>query len=415
VSLALLATIAALGLARSLFVLACALLHRRARQPLAGEPPLVSVIVPAWNEERVLGACLDTIFRSSYANIEVLVVDDGSCDATARVAHACPDDRLRVLVQERNGGKARALGRGLREARGDLVVTVDADTRVSEGAIGALVRALSEPGVGAVSGAVLVGNARGALTRWQAVEYASALHLDRRAQALLGCVTTVPGALGAFRREALLAAGGFSPRTLAEDTDVTLTIARAGFRVRCATDAVAHTEAPVDLHGLLRQRTRWITGNLQCVRAHWPAVLAWLPRRGSGPHTTAPWLAVFGYPGFVWAHLLVWLLLPVGAALAVAEALAGAGPLLGAVGAGVFAVDLLVLQAALAMDTTARHRLRDVVGQRLVFPALLLAAFALVCWRAVRGTACEWGRAPRVGLPADPPGLSRVIIPQRTP
>jgi cellulose synthase/poly-beta-1,6-N-acetylglucosamine synthase-like glycosyltransferase len=167
-----------------------------------------------------------------------------------------------------NGGKAVALNKGLVLAKGEIVVALDADTQFAPDAIRLLARWFEDPRVGAVAGNAIVGNRVNLVTRWQALEYVTAQNLERRALAALGCVTVVPGAVGAWRRSALAALGGYPPETLAEDQDLTLSVQRAGWRVEFDSEARAYTEAPDTVSGLLKQRFRWSFGTLQCLWKH---------------------------------------------------------------------------------------------------------------------------------------------------
>jgi peptidoglycan-N-acetylglucosamine deacetylase len=167
-----------------------------------------------------------------------------------------------------NGGKAAALNRGLAEARGSVVVALDADTYFERDAITKLVRWFEDPAVGAVAGNAKVGNRVNVITRWQALEYVTSQNLERRALASLGCITVVPGAIGAWRREALQRLGGFPVDTLAEDQDLTIAVQKAGYTVLYESTAIAWTEAPDTVKGLVEQRFRWAFGTLQCLWKH---------------------------------------------------------------------------------------------------------------------------------------------------
>jgi cellulose synthase/poly-beta-1,6-N-acetylglucosamine synthase-like glycosyltransferase len=264
-----------LGVARLLILGVLALIHRAriARRtppmpdPVAG--PLISVLIPCFNEAKVIESSVRRILASNWTNMEVLVLDDGSSDDTAEVVrNAFSDDpRVTLLVFE-NGGKARALNRGLARTRGDVVVALDADTLFPPDTLAKLARWFIDPRVGAVAGNALVGNRRNLITRWQALEYVTAQNLERRALAALGAVTVVPGAVGAWRRTALEALDGYPADTLAEDQDLTLAIQRAGWRVEFDPEARAYTEAPETVEGLLKQRFRWSFGTLQCIWKH---------------------------------------------------------------------------------------------------------------------------------------------------
>jgi cellulose synthase/poly-beta-1,6-N-acetylglucosamine synthase-like glycosyltransferase len=189
------------------------------------------------------------------------------------VVQAAFKDEPRVrLLRFDNGGKAHALNRGLKEAKGDIIVALDADTLFAKDTIGLLARWFADPRIGAVAGNALVGNRLNMVTRWQALEYVTAQNLERRALDALGAVTVVPGAVGAWRRRALEALGGYPGDTLAEDQDLTIAVQRAGWMVDFDPDARAYTEAPDTIRGLLKQRFRWSFGTLQCLWKHRPGL-----------------------------------------------------------------------------------------------------------------------------------------------
>ncbi|HEY0637138.1 MAG TPA: bifunctional polysaccharide deacetylase/glycosyltransferase family 2 protein [Pseudonocardiaceae bacterium] len=276
--LLLVATVLALG--RTALVLVTAGLHRR--RP-AGEHtvPLVqpaTVIVPAYNERAGIEATLRSIAASTHPALSVIVVDDGSTDGTAEVAEALRLPGVLVLRQE-NAGKSAALRTGLAAARTELVITVDADTVVEPATMAELVAPFADPTVGAVSGNAKVGNRGGLLGRWQHIEYVIGFNLDRRMYDVLECMPTVPGAVGAFRRSAIAGAGGVPGDTLAEDTDLTMALLRAGWRVVYAQRARVWTEAPAGLGQLWKQRYRWCYGTLQAMYKHRHAVVE---RGGAG-------------------------------------------------------------------------------------------------------------------------------------
>ena len=191
-------------------------------------------------------------------------------DRTAEVVARLGLPRVR-LIRQANAGKPGALNTGIRQARHDILILVDADTVFEPGAIRALVAPFATARrsmIGAVSGNTKVGNRRGLLGCWQHIEYVIGFNLDRRMYDVLQCMPTVPGAIGAFRREALEAVGGVSAATLAEDTDLTMAICRAGWRVIYVPAACAWTEAPATLRQLWRQRYRWCYGTMQAMWKH---------------------------------------------------------------------------------------------------------------------------------------------------
>jgi cellulose synthase/poly-beta-1,6-N-acetylglucosamine synthase-like glycosyltransferase len=233
------------------------------------DPALVSVLIPAYNEALVIVSSIEQILKSSYPRLELIVIDDGSTDATSQVVteRFASDSRVR-LISIPNSGKANAINTALLEARGEVVVALDADTQFEPETISKLVRWFVDPAVGAVAGNAKVGNRVNVITYWQALEYITAQNLERRALAALGAITVVPGAIGAWRRTALDGLGGFPADTLAEDQDLTIAIQKAGYQVLFDGDAVAWTEAPDSMRGLARQRFRWAYGTLQCLWKH---------------------------------------------------------------------------------------------------------------------------------------------------
>jgi cellulose synthase/poly-beta-1,6-N-acetylglucosamine synthase-like glycosyltransferase/peptidoglycan/xylan/chitin deacetylase (PgdA/CDA1 family) len=230
--------------------------------------PAVSILVPAHNEAVGIERSVRSLSGSRYAGeLEVIVVDDGSTDETATIVETLALPGVRLLRQA-NAGKAAALNRALAAASHDILVTVDADTVFEPETLSVLVQRFREPRVGAISGNTKVGNRHGLIGHWQHIEYVMGFNLDRRMYEVLGSTPTVPGAIGAFSREALADIGGISGATLAEDTDVTLDVGRAGWRVLYENRARAWTEAPSTLRGLYRQRSRWAYGTIQSMWKH---------------------------------------------------------------------------------------------------------------------------------------------------
>ncbi|MEU8301530.1 glycosyltransferase [Micromonospora sp. NPDC048909] len=276
-----------------LLVLAPRLAWRRRRWYWG--PPLdqpVSIIVPAYNEQAGIVASVRSLANGDHRGIEVIVVDDGSTDGTADLVEAMGLRNVRV-IRKPNGGKSSALNTGIAHASHEIIVMVDGDTVFERDSVRRLVQPFADPSVGAVAGNVKVANRRGLLGRWQHIEYVIGFNLDRRLYETLGCMPTVPGAIGAFRRRVLLAAGGMSNDTLAEDTDITMAILRAGWRVVYEKRARAWTEAPASLTQLWRQRYRWSYGTMQAMWKHRRAVLDRGPSGRFG-RFGLPMLALFG-------------------------------------------------------------------------------------------------------------------------
>jgi cellulose synthase/poly-beta-1,6-N-acetylglucosamine synthase-like glycosyltransferase/peptidoglycan/xylan/chitin deacetylase (PgdA/CDA1 family) len=290
---ALLVPIAVLALLRAVAVVGLARRHaarlRKQPQPEDFRPP-VSIVVPAYNEAAGIEQAVRSLAASDYPEFEVLVVDDGSNDGTGELVDEMGLTRVRV-IREPNRGKAEALNTGIAAAKHELIVAVDADTVFLAETLGALVRPFADERVGAVAGNTKVGNRNSMLGRWQHIDYVTGFNLDRRLYDVLGCMPTVPGAVGAFRRSALTEVGGFSSDTLAEDTDVTIALGRLGWKVVYAERARGFTETPASLGGLWRQRYRWSFGTMQSVWKHRRALF----RRGEGPigKIGLPYLVLF--------------------------------------------------------------------------------------------------------------------------
>ena len=260
-----------LGVSRLFFLAGLSFWNRRREDRAFDLPPVeerfrVSVVIPAFNEESVIAGTVRGILASSYRNIEIIVVDDGSKDKTFDVLTANFASNQRVeLLRVPNSGKANALNTALLRAKGEVIVALDADTQFNKDTIARLVRWFEDEDIGAVAGNAKVGNRINMITRWQALEYIVAQNLERRALSALGTLTVVPGAVGAWRRSVLIELGGFPSDTLAEDQDLTIAVQRAGYSVGFDSSAIAWTEAPATVRGLAKQRFRWAYGTLQCL------------------------------------------------------------------------------------------------------------------------------------------------------
>ena len=250
---------------------------RPRREASAVFRPRVAVLIPAYNEEKVIVRTIRSVLNSDYSNLHVIVIDDGSADRTAEVAAAAYSQeikmgRVQVLTKE-NGGKAAALNYALERLSEEIYVGIDADTVIAPDAISKLIPHFEDPRIGAIAGNAKVGNRVNLWTRWQALEYITSQNFERRAMDLFHIVTVVPGAIGAWRTSAVKTAGGYPLNTVAEDADLTMNILEQGMRVNYEDSALAFTEAPVDARGLMRQRFRWSFGILQAVFKHRAAFL----------------------------------------------------------------------------------------------------------------------------------------------
>ncbi len=223
----------------------------------------ISVVVPAFNEEKSIASTIESLLALNYSNYEVVLVDDGSTDRTLEISRIYEGPILKVIHQV-NRGKAEALNTGIRSASGSVMLTVDADTRLNSGALRALAdRFSSDPALGGLAGNVKVDKAKGLLQRLQEVEYTTSIGLTRKGQSMLASVMIVPGPIAAFRRDAVEKVRYFSPNTFAEDFDMTLAILKERYRVEYEDRAIAYTIAPRGVEDLLKQRRRWYRGMIQ--------------------------------------------------------------------------------------------------------------------------------------------------------
>jgi cellulose synthase/poly-beta-1,6-N-acetylglucosamine synthase-like glycosyltransferase/peptidoglycan/xylan/chitin deacetylase (PgdA/CDA1 family)/spore germination protein YaaH len=251
-------------------------LRKRTNYATADYCPRVAVLIPAYNEEKVIVRTIRSVMMSNYKNIRILVIDDGSKDKTYEMARAAyPKDiesgRLTVLTKP-NGGKADALNYALDHVDEEIYVGIDADGVIAHDAITRLVPHFANPKIGAVAGNAKVGNRVNLWTRWQALEYITSQNFERRALDLFDVVMVVPGAIGAWRTEAVKAGHGYHPDTVAEDADLTMNLLEQGYSVIYEDQALAFTEAPVNADGLMRQRFRWSFGILQAIFKHRGAI-----------------------------------------------------------------------------------------------------------------------------------------------
>jgi cellulose synthase/poly-beta-1,6-N-acetylglucosamine synthase-like glycosyltransferase/peptidoglycan/xylan/chitin deacetylase (PgdA/CDA1 family) len=377
--------------ARVVFVLGLAGYQRRAtslRPPAPDYLPPVVVVVPAYNEAVGIERAVRSLVASDYPEFEVAVVDDGSTDDTAAIVERLALGRVQVL-RKQNGGKASALNTGIAASSAPVVVMVDGDTVFEPEALRRLVQPLADPTVGAVSGNTKVGNRSGLLGRWQHIEYVTGFNLDRRMYEVLQCTPTVPGAIGAFRRDALAEVGGVPGDTLAEDTDLTLAIGRTGRRVLYAEDARAWTEAPSSLGDLWRQRYRWSYGTMQAVWKHKRALLTRDPRARRIGRLALPYMILFQ------------IVLPILAPLVDLFALYGllfnnALPVF-AFWFGFNALQLLLATFAFRMDNESLRPLWALPLQQFVYRQLMYVVIIESTVSALVGARAHWRHLTRTG------------------
>ncbi|MFH8802677.1 glycosyltransferase [Streptomyces sp. NPDC017936] len=393
-----LAAIGVLVIGRFVLMLLLSALHsRRVRAPgFSWGPPVtepVSVLVPAYNEAK----CIENTVRSLMASehpVEVLVVDDGSSDGTARIVEDLGLPNVRV-VRQANAGKPAALNRGIANARHDLIVMMDGDTVFEPSTVRELVQPFGDPRVGAVAGNAKVGNRDSLIGAWQHIEYVMGFNLDRRMYDVLGCMPTIPGAVGAFRRSALERVGGMSDDTLAEDTDITMALHRDGWKVVYAEKARAWTEAPESVQQLWSQRYRWSYGTMQAIWKHRRAVV----ERGPSGR--------FGRVGLPFVSLFM-VVAPLLAPLIDVFLLYGVvfGPTQKTIGAwlGVLAVQAVCAAYAFRLDRERMTHLISLPLQQILYRQLMYVVLLQSWITALTGGRLRWQKLRRTGVVEAPGG-----------
>ncbi|MDQ2776914.1 MAG: glycosyltransferase [Acidobacteriota bacterium] len=376
-------------LARSLLYGSLAVLQKFSSKRAYFDPgycPPVSVIIAAYNEETVIERTVDSILQNGYGDIEIIVVDDGSKDGTLDVLRTrfAEHPKIRILSQP-NGGKSAALNNGIRHAKYDVLVAVDADTLFRKGTIEKLARHFTDPRVGAVSGNARVGNKKNWITRFQSIEYIYGFNLDRRALDYLNAITVVPGAVGAWRKELVLECGGFLHDTLAEDTDLTLAIRRLGYVIHYEQDAIAYTEAPEDTRSLVKQRFRWVFGTLQAAWKHRDALF--VPKYGTLGFIALPSIWIF--------QVLLSALSPFAEVAMVFSLVAGEWKIVLTYYFVFFAVELMTGFLAYGLEGLAPWDLSLLFFQTIYYRQLMLYVLGKSFLYAIRGRLVGWGKLER--------------------
>jgi len=387
--------VGALLVVRTVIVFVVARRHaRRRRSPIwSWGPPVtrpVSVVMPVYNERENVAAAVRSIARGDYPAIEVVVVDDGSTDDTAAIVAGLGLPNV-VLVRIPNGGKANALNVGIAHASFDIIVMVDGDTVLEPDSLRMLVQPFADPRVGGVAGNVKVINRRGLIGKWQHIEYVVGFNLDRRLFEVMQCMPTIPGAIGAFRRQALRDVGGVSDRTLAEDTDLTMAVIRAGWKVVYEERARAWTEAPHTLRQLWRQRFRWSYGTMQAMWAHRGAIRD-PGASGRFGRVGLPFLAVFG--------VVFPLLAPVIDVMTIYGLVVSGSFTTGLAWLVMLGLQVVTAVVAFRLDGESLRPLWSLPLQQFVYRQLLSIILVRSFVAALAGVALRWHKLPRTGAAA---------------
>lgn len=356
-------------------------------QALPGNPP-VSIIVPAFNEEVNAVSSIENLLRCDYPAFDIIFIDDGSSDKTFEVVTAAFSQNPKVkMFSKPNGGKASALNYGIAQTNAAYVVCIDADTKLMPDAVRMLVKNFADDNVGAVAGIVKVGNEINMLTRWQSIEYTVSQNFDRKGFAYVNAITVVPGAIGAFKKEALEKAGGFTTDTLAEDCDITIRILKAGYTVDNEPKAVAWTESPETLQQFFKQRFRWTFGVMQTFWKHKDALFV---RKYKS-------LGMVALPDILLFKYIIPFFSPIGDAIMVFGLFTeNRGKI-----AGYYLVflvfDALIAALAFAFEKEKAWKLLWLIPQRLIYRWLMIIVLFRSYRRAIKGELQHWGVLKRTG------------------
>jgi peptidoglycan-N-acetylglucosamine deacetylase len=359
--------------------------------------PLVSIIVPAYNEEVNAVSSVQSLLNGDYPNFEVIFVNDGSLDQThERVSEAfAHDPRVKVFTKP-NGGKASALNYGIGMSEAEYVICIDADTKLLPNAVSLLMEHFGEERkghragrgpVGAVAGNVKVGNQVNLLTRWQAIEYISSQNFDRKAFAYLNAITVVPGAIGAFRKKAIEDAGGFTTDTLAEDCDLTIRILRCGYVIENDNRSIAMTEAPETLKQFFKQRFRWSYGVMQTFWKNRDALMNWKYR----------WLGWAALPNILIFQYIIPFVIPLADFFMIVGLLTGNASKIAGYYLVFMLLDLAVALLGFSFEREKLTRLVWLIPQRLIWRWLTWLVLFRAVRRALKGELQHWGVLKRTG------------------
>lgn len=377
-----------LGIARLLFLLGCRLL-KRPPKPRRPDIP-VSVLIPAYNEEKNLAATITSVARSTHEQIEILVIDDGSKDNTRAIAEATAQTITQPLtyLYKPNGGKASALNVGLAHASHNVVVAIDGDTIIHPDAISHLAIHFHDPQVGGVAGRVCAITNHRLLGWFQDIEYTVSQNIEKEAfYAAWGSIAVIPGAIGAWRKKAVQAVGGYSDDTLTEDQDLTLALHGAGYAIRYERHAIAYTEVPLQLKSFAKQRFRWSFGTVQCL---------WKYYHFCFDHRR-PQLGFVIIPYGLFFSILSPLMMPIIDLMLIYEIFLGGSTQLLWLALLFLAIDLIYHAIGLLPEPSKLKLLPVVPLQRIFYRMVLSYVILKSLLFAIEGTRSYWGTQLRTG------------------
>jgi peptidoglycan-N-acetylglucosamine deacetylase len=355
----------------------------------------VSIIIPAYNEEVNVIRTIHSLLLQDYPSVEVIFVDDGSTDNTYQrvVEEFITHSNVHVFTKP-NGGKATALNYGIEHAGGEYVVCIDADTQLKTDAVTELMKMFTSEKIGAVAGNVKVGNEINLITKWQSIEYITQQNYDRRAFDLINCITVIPGAIGAFKKTAVIEAGGFTMDTLAEDCDLTMRLHRCGYIIRNCTTAISYTEAPETIRQFLKQRFRWSFGVMQSFWKHRDTLFN--PKYKNFGMVAMPNILVY--------QLLLPILSPLADLVLLISLVAASMDIILASPSDVAfyyliftVVDSIGAAVAFSFEKTSYVKLLWLIPQRLIYRQLMYYILFKSFGKALKGERQGWGVLKRTG------------------
>ncbi len=393
-----------LGVIRLVFMLTLALKQQKRENAItytpSSEKPLVSIIVPAFNEEVNAVNSLQNLLRCDYENFNIIFVDDGSKDSTYQKVNAVFANHHNVKIFSKpNGGKASALNFGIAQTNADYVVCIDADTKLKPDAVRLLMKHFleTEQGrqgeVGAVAGNVKVGNEVNMITRWQSIEYITSQNFDRKAFAYINAITVVPGAIGAFKKEVLQEAGGFTTDTLAEDCDLTIRILKLGYLIENENAAIAMTEAPESVKQFLKQRFRWSFGVMQTFWKHREALF-------NSNYKALGWIAL---PNILLFQFIIPVFSPLADLLMIVGLFTDNAGKIGKYYLLFMIVDSAIALLAFTFEKEKLRKLLWLIPQRFGYRWLMYIVLFRAYQRAIKGELQNWGVLKRTGNVKDIP------------
>lgn len=358
------------------------------KNTLFDELPFVSIIVPAHNEEVNCVKTVNNLLKLDYPRYEICIVDDGSTDSTRSLLEInFSGNSMTKIFTKPNGGKASALNYGILHANGEILVCIDADTQLDKYALRNLVKYFVDKNVGAVAGNVKVGNEINLLTRLQSIEYTISQNFDRRTFDLLNCITVIPGAIGAFRKELVENAGMFTTDTLAEDCDLTIRLLKTGYVVRYSEEAFAYTEAPEKIKMFIKQRFRWTYGISQSLWKHKNALF----NRSFGN------LGKIGLPNILIFQIIMPLISPIADLFMIFSLFAGTSQSFFVYYAVFLFTDALVAIIAFRLEKQPMGKLWLLIAQRFIYRQIMYYIVVKAVVTAAKGSMMSWGIIKRTG------------------